>query len=79
MFTVSLLSYEVPLYDEILFKDLFRFGLNEPNKLWVHWEEVIATPQMIKMSASPEPSCKIASSPGLRARLPLVKSLLARL
>ncbi len=26
------LSYQVPLYDEILFKDLFHFGLNEPIK-----------------------------------------------
>ncbi len=26
------LVYQVPLYDETLFKDLFRFGLNEPVK-----------------------------------------------
>ncbi len=26
------LSYEVPLYDELLFTDLFQFGLNEPVK-----------------------------------------------
>ncbi len=26
------LIYQVPLYDEILFKDLFQFGLNEPLK-----------------------------------------------
>ncbi len=26
------LSYQVPLYDEFLFKDLFHFGLNEPIK-----------------------------------------------
>ncbi len=26
------LIYQVPLYDEILFKELFQFGLNEPVK-----------------------------------------------
>ena len=26
------LSYQVPFYDEVLFKDLFHFGLSEPTK-----------------------------------------------
>ncbi len=30
------LSYQVPLYDEFLFKDLFHFGLNEPIKSFFH-------------------------------------------
>ncbi len=52
------LVYQVPLYDETLFKDLFRFGLNEPVKSQLPGWEV-----NVRLSVFMDYALKLCDSP----------------
>ncbi len=52
------LVYQVPLYDETLFKDLFRFGLNEPVKSRLPGWEV-----NVRLSVFMDYALKLCDSP----------------